>query len=141
MIGVPAGALSLPGKSLSYYLVMLKPKGTPLGSSRQLPFEELRLGQQLGRGAPLFSFPCMHQRMHRSVVRQLPTLIVKWGSSMYCCLCVNRPLPCLQDLTGASTGASTAARGSPSRWAAGSLAAPMSLQPAGHHPYLLLMQA
>ena len=50
MIGVPAGVFSLPGKSLSYYLVMLKPKGTPLTSSRLLPFEGLRLGQQLGRG-------------------------------------------------------------------------------------------
>ena len=59
MIGVPAGAFSLPGQSLPYYLVMLKPGGTPLGSSRLLPFEGLRLGQQLGRGAPASDAPTL----------------------------------------------------------------------------------
>jgi hypothetical protein len=50
MIGVPAGAATLPEKRLSYYMVMLKPGGVPLSAARQLPFEGLRLGQQLGRG-------------------------------------------------------------------------------------------
>ena len=53
MIGVPAGAFSLPERRLSYYLVTLRPGTARLSAARQLPFEGLQLGQQLGRGMSL----------------------------------------------------------------------------------------
>ena len=57
MIGVPAGNFSLPGSGLAYYLVMLKPAGEGLGGALQVPFEGLRLGQQLGQGPALLAPP------------------------------------------------------------------------------------
>ena len=52
MIGVPSGSFSSPpGQSLSYYFVALKSGNTPVANQRPLPFEGLKMGQQLGRGA------------------------------------------------------------------------------------------
>ena len=55
MIGVPAGSFSCPGQGLSYYFVALKSGNAPVANQRPLPFEGLKMGQQLGRGARLLA--------------------------------------------------------------------------------------
>ena len=59
MIGVPAGSFSCPASGMSYYFVAMKSGNTPVANQRPLPFEGLKMGQQLGRGprAPPCAFP------------------------------------------------------------------------------------